>query len=88
MKKKGLTDDTYAVGARVAFDIVVRLICRACSLTLDFASTIEKLAAGTTVDWHRPMVADADFGAPGMRILDAGNAILIFFVLDYDRCWW
>ena len=76
MKKKGLTDDTYAVGAGVAFDIVVRLICRACSLTLDFASTIE--AAGTTVDWHRPMVADADFGGHGMRILDAGNAILIF----------
>jgi len=70
-----VTLNTYAAGAGVAFDTVVRLICRACSLTLDFAST---MAAGTTVDLHRPMVDTTDFGAHGTRILDAGNAMVAF----------
>jgi hypothetical protein len=42
------------------------------SFTLNFASTIEDLAAGTTVDLHRLMV---DFVATGKRILDDCNAM-------------
>lgn len=76
-EKRGLTINTYAVGAGVAFDTVVRLICRACSLTLDFASTID-VAAGTTVDLQRTMVDTADFGAFGTRNLDTGNAMVAF----------
>lgn len=75
--KKDQVDNTYATGAGVAFDTVVRLICRACSLTLDFASTIEDGTAGTIVDLHRLMVDAADFGTP-TRILDTGNAMPLF----------
>lgn len=67
-------NSSYA-GAGVAFDTVVRLICRACSLTLDFASTIEDVAEGTTVDLHRLII---DFCATGTRILEACNAMSVF----------
>ena len=36
---------TYAAGAAVALDTVDLLICLACSLTLDLASTMEDAAA-------------------------------------------
>ena len=74
MREKRVTNNSYA-GAGVAFVTVVRLICRACSLTLDFASTIEDVAVGTTVDLQRLMV---DFGAIGTRILDTCNAMTAF----------
>ena len=74
MRKKRVINNSYA-GAGAAFVTVVRLICRACSLTLDFASIIEDVAVGTTVDLHRLMV---DFGATGTRILDTCNAMAAF----------
>lgn len=80
MRGEKVTNNTYAgAGAGAAFDTVVRLICRACSLTLDFASTIEDVAAGTTVDLHRIMV---DFGATGRRILDTCKAMTAFFLVN------
>ena len=68
---KRATSNTYA-GAGVAFDTVLRLICRACSFTLDFASIIEDVAA---VDLHRKMVYSS---ATGTRILDTGSAMTTF----------
>ena len=81
-RKKGPKNDTYAEGAGVAFDTVLRLINRACSLTFGFASTIEDVAAGTTVDLQRLKVETADFDALGMRILDAGNVMAAFCVVS------
>jgi len=66
---------TYTVGACVAFDTVERLILRACSLTLDLASTIENALPVATVDLHR--TAAADFVEDGTRIdLDTGSAMV------------
>lgn len=79
--EKRVTKNSYT-GAGVAFETVVRLIFRACSLTLNFASTIEEVAAGTTVDLHRLMV---DFGATGTRILDACNAMTFFLKIVLSR---
>ena len=75
---KELTDNTYAAGTGVAFDTVVRLIYRAYSLTLAFASTMD-VAAGTTVDLQRVMVDAADFGVLG-TILEVANAMAAFFL--------
>jgi hypothetical protein len=68
----GHSYQTHTAGAGVAFDTVERLILRACSCTLDLASSIELPL--DRVDLHRAMVA---FGAAGTRMdLEAGNAIL------------
>ena len=69
--RKRVTNNVYA-GAGVAFDTVVRLICRACSFTLDFGSIIEDVA---TVDLRRLIV---DSSATGTRILDTGSAMTAF----------
>lgn len=71
-KKKEVTSNTYT-GAGEAFDTVVRLICRACSFTLDFASIIEDV---DTVDLHRLMV-DSSLRASG-GIFGTGSAMTAF----------
>ena len=75
---------TYVVGAGVAFNAVDRLMLRACSRTLFFASIMEN-ALDTAVDLHRTMVAV--FGA--VTALVAGNAMLGLFGRRGD-CprWW
>ena len=62
-------------------------MCRACSLTLNFASTIKDVAAGTTVDLHRLMADAVDLGAP-TRILDTGNAMSFEFVMSTKSDRW
>jgi hypothetical protein len=59
------------VGATVAFLKDVRLICLACSRTLDLASIIEEPAE---VDRNR--TNDAFLGIPCARIRTAGRVIL------------
>ncbi len=70
---KGTSLATYVVGAGVAFKAVDRLMLRAYSRTLVFASIMEN-ALDAAVDLHRTMVAV--FGAA----LAAGNAILGLFL--------
>ena len=66
---------TYTAGAGVALAAVERLILRACSCTLDFASTMEDGLVDARVDLHR---ARLTFGVAGTRMdLVAGNAILM-----------
>lgn len=63
--------ETYTEGATTAFLAVERLMFRACSLTRDFASTMEKPAAFE--DRHRTYEGEMAPGAPLARIVAAGN---------------
>jgi hypothetical protein len=69
---------TYAAGAAVAFDTVVLLICLACSLTLNLASTMEGAAADEgdpdLVDFARAN-DNVAFVVPFTRSFEAGIAM-------------
>lgn len=74
----GVLEYTYTAGATLAFWTVERLMFRACSLTRDFASTIEDPAF---VERHRTKEdVRALFCALWTRILAAGSDMV-----DYDR---
>lgn len=66
----------YIAGAAVAFAGVERLIFRACSRTLDLASSIAVVEA--VVDLHRTK-ADA-FGVPETRTRAAGIAMVSLLI--------
>lgn len=78
---------THAEGAATASLEVVWLMLRTCSLTLDFASTIEPVEVPeAAVDRARvKAIALLAFGAPWMRILAADDSDMVLDVVESDE---
>ncbi len=79
---------THIEGAATASRAVVWLIFLTCSLTLDFASTIEGLAPAAAVDLERVNATGLLLlGALWMRIFAAESDMVVHFVEAATRAW-